>query len=476
MERVSASLGSTLDTRCPVGVMGPLPTSTIGVQDGCNAVLRTFGREGERGRRLRSQLKARFPGRPEDRIEDAVQSACRSFLAEAEGISEPGRIYAWIRTAAYHALLREIERMRWERVTDPVELGRADSLIEDADPAGELIALEDGTELEVLVREVADSLSERRRSVLALWGAGHNRPEIAKRLGVSERVVKRDLIAIMDEARGVLAREAGGGCLAGEPQVLRLVYGLASAAEAAQARLHLGDCRRCSALMERLEAWREKAGALLPLPAAEATSPGLVERVVDHGAHAIGSLKRQVLGGGAELKQQAVAATSSRAVDPTPLAGVRPGAVAAVVAGCLAVGGGATYCAQHGVDPLGAATDLIGGSQESEPSPSPPPSRPTEPTPTVPPQYEAAPVEQAETPPTETSYEPQPEPEPKPQPEPEPEPEPAPPPPESSFEPSAPVTATSEEVVAEPATESAPVVKPKPAPAPKGDAPQFGGP
>jgi hypothetical protein len=45
--------------------------------------------------------------------------------------------------------------------------------------------------------------------------------------------------------------------------------------------------------------------------------------------------------------------------------GARPGAVVAMVAGCLAIGGGAaTFCAQQGVDPLGAAQDLIAGGQE----------------------------------------------------------------------------------------------------------------
>lgn len=476
--REATSGGSTSVSRCPVEVMDRVPASTIGAQDGPEAVLRTFGREGERGRRLRSQLAAQFPGRPEEQIEDAMQTACRAFLAEAEGISEPGRIYAWIRTAAHHALLRELEHLGWERATDPVELGRAESLVEEVDPAEELIALEDGTELEVLVREVADSLPERRRRVLALWGAGHNRPEIAARLGLSERVVKRDLLAIMDEARVVLAREAGGGCLVGEPQVLHLAYGLASATEAAQARLHLEGCRRCSALMERLEAWRAKAGAVLPLPAAEATSPGLIERVVDRGAHAVGSVKRQILGGGAELKQQAAATASSRAVDPTPLAGVRPGTVVAVVAGCLAVGGGATYCAQNGVDPLGAATNLIAGTQESEPPAPQSAGEATQPTAAVPPpatEGEEGPVSQpTETAPPEKTYETEPEPEAQPEPEPEPQPEPEP---EASFEPSAPVTSgSSEEAVAEPATESAATVQQKPAPAPSGDAPQFGGP
>jgi len=440
--------------------------STIADPDAPEMVLKSLAREGERGRQLRAQLAARFPDRSEEEIEDAVQSACRSFLAEAEGISGPGRVYAWIRTAAYHALLRELEHQGWERAVDPVELGRAESLADETGPAEELIALENEAELGALVREVADSLSERRREILALWGAGHNRPEIAARLGLSERAVKRDLLAIMEEARVVLAREVGGGCLAGEPLVLRLACGLANAAEAAQARLHLDRCRRCSELAERLEAWREKVGAVLPVPAAEAASPGLVERVVSHGAHAIGSVKQQILGGGSQVSQQAAAGVYARAVDPGPLAGIRPGAVAALVAGCLAVGGGATYCAEQGVDPLGAAKNLIAGTQEGEPSPSPSSPAATEPATAAPSptSEEASPVEPAVT---ATPAEPT-EPEPKAEPEPEPE---------ASFEPSAPVSApSSEEVVAEPATESAPVVRPSPAPAPSRNAPQFGGP
>jgi RNA polymerase sigma factor (sigma-70 family) len=440
--------------------------SMIADPDAPEGVLRSLAREGERGRLLRAQLAARFPARSEEEIEDAVQSACRSFLAEAEGISEPGRVYSWIRTAAYHALLRELEHQGWERAVDPVELGRAKSLTEDAGPAEELIALENEAELGALVRDVADSLSERRRKILALWGAEHSRSEIAARLGLSERAVKRDLLAIMEEARVVLAREAGGGCLPGEPQVLRFAYGLATSAEAAQARLHLDRCRRCSGLAERLEAWREKAGAVLPVPAAEAASPGLVERVVSHGAHAIGSVKQQILGGGSQVSQQAAVGVYARAVDPGALAGIRPGAVAVFVAGCLAVGGGATYCAEQGVDPLGAAKNLIAGTQEGEPSPSPSPPAATEPAPLAP-----APTSE-EAPPVETTVTDSPADSPEPQPESEPEPEP-----EASFEPSAPVSApSSEEVVAEPATESAPVVRPSPAPVPSRDAPQFGGP
>jgi RNA polymerase sigma factor (sigma-70 family) len=466
--------------------MDPLSSATLGAQDDPDVVLRSLGREGERGRRLRAQLAGRFPGRPDEEIEDAVQSACRSFLAEAEGISEPGRIYAWIRTAAHHALLREIEHHGRERATDPVELGRADSLVEKSGPADELISIEEDMELGALVGEVADSLTGRRRDVLALWGAGHARPEIAARLGVSERVVKRDLLAIMDEARLVLAREAGGGCLEGEPLVLRLTYGLASAGEAAQARLHLDRCPRCSGLAGRLEAWREKAGALLPgLPAVEATDPGTLARAANRAGHTLGSLRRHILGGGAQVKQQAAAAAAhSPNVDPTPLAGSRPGTAAAIVASCLAIGGGAAgYCAQQGVDPLGAAGDLIGVGGEGEPTPAAPAPEPSEPLPAATTPAEEAPVYEPAPAPEEVESAPAPEAEPEaateqePEPEPEPAPEPEPTPPEATFEPSAPVTSPpSEEVVAEPATESTPAVKAKPAPVPSGDAPQFGGP
>lgn len=460
----ATSRGSTSSPRCLVEVMDLARISTIADLDAPEAVLGSLAREGERGRLLRAQLATRFPARSEEEIEDAVQSACRSFLAEAEGISEPARVYAWIRTAAYHALLRELEHQSWERAVDPVKLGRAESLTEEASPAEELIAIENEAELGALVQEVADSLSERRRKILALWGAGHNRSGIAARLGLSERAVKRDLLAIMEEARVVLAREAGGGCLFGEPLVLRLAYGLATSAEAAQARMHLDRCRRCSVLTERLEAWREKAGAVLPVPAAETVNPGLIERVVSHGAHAFGSMKQQIFGGGSQVSQQAAVGAYVRAVDPSPLAGIRPSAVAALVASCLAVGGGATYCAEQGVEPLGAAKNLIAGTQEGEPSPSPSPAA-TEPATPPPPTSEEAPSDEttATAPAAEST-----EPEPKAEPEPEPE---------ASFEPSAPVSsASSEEVVAEPATESAPVVGPSPAPAPSRNAPQFGGP
>ncbi|MBS1861130.1 MAG: sigma-70 family RNA polymerase sigma factor [Actinobacteria bacterium] len=448
------------------------------IQDGSVELLLGDVIQGDRARALRAQLASSHPRQSAEQIEEAVQAACEDFITQGETISEPGALYAWVRTVAYRKLAREDAHGRHELPVDPTEGTFERAASEEPGPEEELIALEDDLDLELLVREVADSLSGRRREILALWGGGLKRPEIASRLGLSERAVKRDLLAVMEEARVVLAGHAGSGCELGEPLVLRAAYGLAAAEEAEQARLHLSRCHRCAEFSERLDAWRQKAGALLPAPAApaavEQASPGLLARIGHRVADGISSVKQQILGGGAGLRQQAATGTYGRTLDPTPLVGIRPGPVVAVVVGCIAVaGGGATYCAQNGVDPLGAVGNLIAGTEESEPPPAPEATEATEPAPVVPPPTPV--TEEAVSQPSgstqpETTYAPEPKPEPEPAPEPEPEPE-------ASFEPSAPVTATAgEEVVAEPATESAPAVKAKPTAAPSGDAPQFGGP
>jgi RNA polymerase sigma factor (sigma-70 family) len=420
---------------------------------------------------LRAQLAARYPEVSPDAIEEAVQYACKSFLDEAEGIAAPGQVYAWIRTAAFRSLGREADRHHREVSVDPVEDGLDRVDVEETSPAEELIELEDDADLELLVREVSSSLSERRRDVLALYGAGYKRPQIADRLGLPRRVVKRDIEAIMEEARATLARLAGGGCDRGEPLVLRFVCGISTPDESEKAREHLAHCGRCELFSERLVAWREKAGALLPGPVAEGTSPGVVGRFAESTGDKLSVFKQHVLDGGAQVKQHATA-TYYRAVDPTPLAAARPGTAAAVIASCIAIGGGAaTYCVEQGVDPLGAARGLVTAAPEEQPEQTPPPeSESTGPTYTP-----------AETPAVEEPApvpEPEPQPAPEPQPQPQPKPEPEPPPPEDSFEPVSPAYTSSEGESEETyeTPEAAPVESTQPAPAPAQPGPQFGGP
>jgi RNA polymerase sigma factor (sigma-70 family) len=408
------------------------------------------------------------------KIEEAIQSACDLFVDKGEGISAPGQVYTWVRTTAHRILSREEDQHLRELPTDPSHERLQEVVAEEPGPAEEAIAHEDEADLEALVREVSDSLPERKREILALYGAGHKRPEIAVRLGLTERAVKRDLLEIMDEARVAIAEKAGGGCLRGEPLVLRFAYGLASTAEAEQARLHMKGCHRCEVLWERLDAWREKAAVLLPAPAIEQASPGFLGRLAHRTVDGLASVKQQVLGGASQAKQQVAAGASQakqqaattyyRAVDPTPLAGARPGTVAAVLISCVTIGGSAaTYCAQNGVDPIGAAAGLIPGSEEEPKEPTEAPTESSEATAVVPP----APGPEVEQPVAETEPTPQPEEEPKPTPEP-------PPPPEQSFEPASPNYPAVEAEYQAPETSS--TESARPAPVSGGGSPQFGGP
>ena len=89
-------------------------------------------------------------------------------------------------------------------------------------------------------------------------------------------------------------------------------------------------------------------------------------------------------------KQQAAGAYV-RMADPTPLAGARPGAVGAVVAGCIAAGSGA-YCAVEGVP--GSIKPVLGierPAEQAERKPPPEPKREASQLP-APPQVAPAPV------------------------------------------------------------------------------------
>ena len=455
--------GTTFSPRCSVEEM-EAHSSTID-SAGAEVPLQDMVR-GERGRALRVQLASWHPDCSAEEVADAIQTACKRFLEHAEGISEPGQIYSWIRTTAHRVLQREDERHGREEPRKSID-GLAGLAAEEPGPAEELISSEDDADLAELVEEVYSSLPDRGRDILALYGAGYKRPQIAERLGLSDRVVKRELLEVMDAARSAVARLSGGGCRHGEPLVLRSVCGLATAAEEAHAREHLARCGRCEIFSERLIAWREKAGAILPVPAAEGASPGLIERALHKSAESLSSIKQHLVDGGAQAKQQA-AASSYRVVDPTPLAVARPGTVATAVATCiLAIGGGATYCVQQGINPLGAARGLIASSPESEPEPPAPSPEPESTGPTY------TPVE-----PTETEEAITPEPTPTAEQEPDPQPKAEPPPPEDSFEPVSPAYASSEGGSEETyeAPEAAPVESTQSAPAPAQPGPQFGGP
>lgn len=403
--------GTTFPSRCSLIQMDSQRSATIRSNGEGTSLLGLV--RGERVRALQAQLADWHPECSPDEIEDAIQTACKRFLEHAEGITAVGEVYTWVRTTAHRLLNRETARHAHEFGVERIDERMADIPDEHAGPAEELIGREEDADLAALVEEVNSSLPERKRDVLALWAAGEQRPDIADRLGLSQRKVKRELLEIMDEARAALARMAGGGCRYGEPLVLRSVCGLATSIEEDRIRQHLTRCGRCEILSERLIVWREKASAMLPAPVVEGAQPGVVERVMQGAADRLAAAKEQIFDGGAQLKQHATAAvTHYRPVDPTPLAAARPGTVAAVVASCLTIGGGAAaYCVEKGVDPLAPAKGAIAavsGEESSAPPPPEPEAQAPVYTPVEPPASEEPPVTEAQPP--EAEEQPKPEP------------------------------------------------------------------
>ena len=376
----------------------------------------------ELGAILRRQLHASLEGLGASRqdVEDAFHEACARGLRGQCDRSSQGQVYAWLRETTHNTLVDRLKKERRDELVDwgPAQLEaatRGDSPAADT----ELLKREMERELGELVRTALAQLTERQRKVVALQSQGARGAEIASRLGTSERTVKRLKEQSLASARGALAVAAGSGCGQGEELIRRLAFGLATSREQKRAQLHLACCEHCGAVYQRLELWREKIAALLPLPASEQIDPGLVERTLHKTVDTVAGLKQQLADAGGQAKQHAATAYF-RAVDPTPLAGARPGAAAAVISGCIALGGGGGYCLEQGVSPVAALGGIVSSAPEQRPEPrpepQPPASQPPDPAqvPAAPP---AAPEPEAQQP---AASAPRPEPPPAPPPEPTP--------------------------------------------------------
>ena len=145
-------------------------------------------------------------------------------------------------------------------------------------------------------------------------------------------------------ARGYERIRAGRWCETRRSLVLAYLAGVAGPHRAAEARLHLSSCPACAQMAAQLREASERIAALLPLPDA-ATHHGPLTGA----AAALAGLRHHLAELAVGAKQHAAAAAGR--VDPGApqyAAAARPGAVATVVAGCTALGGGATYCACMG--------------------------------------------------------------------------------------------------------------------------------
>ncbi len=246
-----------------------------------------------------------------------------------------------VRTAVNKALDegKSAERQRTEPLADD-----AFSRAEEGQPFEERAVAELDS---APVRELVAELPERQRAVIQLRFFLDFAPdEIQSFLGISSRAYRKELERAMRAIadRYELVRE-GRWCESRKSLVLAYVAGIAGPGKAAEARLHLGSCSACALWAAELREATERSAAFLPLPDVT-VGDGVLTRALE----TVSSVKVQLADLATATKQQA-AGIATR-VDPSSagyLGAARPGAVTAAVAGCVALGGGATYCVVEGV-------------------------------------------------------------------------------------------------------------------------------
>lgn len=269
----------------------------------------------------------------------------------------PHQVRAYLVQTALFKCLDESKRAERKRA-QPI----GDELLASPDAAPPLEDVLGASFEGARVREIVDELPARRQAIVKMRFFLDRAPaEIQELLGIRERVYRRELERAMRQLaeRYELVRD-GTFCDSRRSLVMAHVAGIAGPNRAREAQAHLDTCPGCKHwAMQLRDAARQVAGAL-PLPVL-ADGGGLMTRTVD----GLTALKDQLIGVATSIKQHAVAASAR--VDASTVgysSAARPGTVAAAVAGCLALGGGATYCAVEGLpDPVRA---LIARGQSAQ--------------------------------------------------------------------------------------------------------------
>jgi RNA polymerase sigma factor (sigma-70 family) len=412
---------------------------------------------------------------------DAYQRALEIYVRRLDSL-DPATEISWLRVVVKHEALA-VRRARGESL--PVEDIDLDvRAADDQRPVDELLA---GRERVTRSAEALRRIKPDEAKALMLKAQGLSYAEIGEACSWSYTKVNRCITEGRARFLKVYAEiEAGAECERFAPTLAALVAGTASGDALLELRPHIRNCPTCRATVRELHATRlGRLRALLPVPALLAPLRWAVGRFGDRtrsgreddavyeaiaraqppaGGHArprVVEWAVQRAGDGVASAKQHAATAYTRAADPTPLAGVRPGAAAAAVAGCLAVGGGTTLCVTQGVDPIGGLADVVTPAHEqAEPRKQRAPRKRASATPTATPT--STPVAAVTAQPTA-----QPTAEATPQSTPTSTPTP-PPAPEEEYEPAAPATTA--------ATEPAPAPTRTPAPAPAGGPGEFDGP
>ena len=349
---------------------------------------------------------------------------------------------------------------------DPVDGPFTAVADEGQSPEDVVLAADEARRVRMLIEELGDP----ERALLKLrLDLGLAPAEIRERLGLTDRQYRR----IAERAGKALLAEftafdTGAWARRKRSLLCACVLGVASERQRERARVLVEQDPCCRAMMSELRRLGGQTAAVLPVPGAPLAA---VAGGGEHGARIaelLAAAKQHAADALAGAKQGATGAYL-RAADPTPLAGMRPGAVGTLVAGCIAAGGGA-YCAVEGMpDPLRPALGLEQSAVDAE-APKPPPQeapaapppvepRPAEPPPVEPPSAQPPPsadgrpaAERQSSPPSDAS------------------PPAAPPAPDNEFEPAAPAASPQPPAAPQPAAPASPRATPAP---PSGGSAEF---
>jgi RNA polymerase sigma factor (sigma-70 family) len=358
----------------------------------------------------------------------------------------PSQVRAYLTQTAIFKALDEGKRVERKR-TEPL----GEEIVAQPDPGAEPAEVAAANLDTARVREIVAELPARGQAIVKLRFFLDRTPEeIQRMLAISPRAYRRELERAMRyvSQQYELVR-SGEFCQTRRSLILAYVAGIAGPNRAREARQHLASCPGCTRWgIELREAARRIAVLLPPVTMAPKAEP--FSRI----AEAVAALRDKVTQLALAGRQHAAALEARSDAGLAGYVGsARPGGVAAVVASCLAIGGGAGYCAVHGIsNPLDGLLghDPPHAAHRHRPRPAParavPPPRPSP----APPKPVAPP------------------------PKPEPKPKPEPPPPELET-PSEPEAAASEFGLegsasgASPESSEAAAAAPAPAPQPPGE-------
>lgn len=268
----------------------------------------------------------------------------------------PQQVRAYLTQTAINKALDEGKRAERNR-TEPLS-GRAFDAADFAPTPDEATA--DRLEGAVL-NEIVSELPQRRQAIIKLRFFFERAPdEIQQMLEITSRTYRRELergVRHIGQQFELVRRDRF--CDTRRSAIIAYVAGTADEKSARAAREHMANCPGCTRWAAQMREAARDVAAILPMPAM-LLADGSGSRLSD----AATSLQDAVANLFAGAKHQATAMMSR--LDPEAAGyatAARPGTMAAVVASCIAAGGGATYCAVNGVPEVGGL--FVGGNDKS---------------------------------------------------------------------------------------------------------------